>query len=102
MQSANGCGHGLDIRVPLDQDALIAAGQQEARNHEVHQAPQPHVLQRQALRDQVMGVKTNPKGARSVECRCDPSFTCGYCLRNAKPWHWTPSTEADRQRSRPS
>ena len=22
----------------------------------------------------------------SVDCRCDPSSTCGYCLRNAKPW----------------
>jgi hypothetical protein len=27
--------------------------------------------------------------ARSVECRCTNNFTCGYCLRNAKPWHYT-------------
>lgn len=23
--------------------------------------------------------------AKSVECRCTYNFTCGYCLRNAKP-----------------
>jgi len=27
--------------------------------------------------------------ARSIECKCDYNFTCGYCLRNAKPWCWT-------------
>jgi hypothetical protein len=27
--------------------------------------------------------------ARSVECKCESNFTCGYCLRNAKPWHFT-------------
>ncbi len=27
--------------------------------------------------------------ARNVECRCDPRFTCGYCLRNAKPYFFT-------------
>jgi len=27
--------------------------------------------------------------ARSIECKCDSRFTCGYCLRNAKPY---PST----------
>ena len=26
---------------------------------------------------------------RPVECKCDHSFTCGFCLRNAKPWFWT-------------
>lgn len=29
--------------------------------------------------------------ARSIECECTNSYTCGYCLRNAKPWLWTPS-----------
>lgn len=24
-------------------------------------------------------------------CRCEYNFTCGYCLRNAPPWHFTPS-----------
>ncbi len=24
-------------------------------------------------------------------CECLSNFTCGYCLRNAKPWFWTPS-----------
>lgn len=32
--------------------------------------------------------------ARSIECKCDYNFTCGYCLRNAKPWVYTPSTSA--------
>jgi hypothetical protein len=27
--------------------------------------------------------------ARSVECRCESRFTCGHCLRNAKPYHYT-------------
>lgn len=27
--------------------------------------------------------------SRSVECRCEPRFTCGYCLRNAKPYFYT-------------
>lgn len=27
--------------------------------------------------------------ARSGECRCEQNFTCGYCLRNAKPWFFT-------------
>lgn len=27
--------------------------------------------------------------ARSIECRCEYNFTCGYCLRNAKPYHFT-------------
>jgi hypothetical protein len=27
--------------------------------------------------------------AKSAECKCESSFTCGYCLRNAKPWHYT-------------
>ena len=25
----------------------------------------------------------------SIECQCESNFTCGYCLRNAKPWHFT-------------
>jgi hypothetical protein len=34
--------------------------------------------------------------ARSVECKCEQGrFTCGYCLRNAKPWLWTPRTWAE-------
>jgi len=27
--------------------------------------------------------------ARSIECRCEYNFTCGYCLRNAKPYFTT-------------
>lgn len=27
--------------------------------------------------------------AKSIECKCESNFTCGYCLRNAKPWHFT-------------
>lgn len=27
--------------------------------------------------------------ARSAECKCERNFTCGYCLRNAKPWFFT-------------
>ncbi len=27
--------------------------------------------------------------ARSVECECTSNFTCGYCLRNAKPYFFT-------------
>jgi hypothetical protein len=26
---------------------------------------------------------------RSTECQCTYRFTCGYCLRNAKPYHYT-------------
>jgi hypothetical protein len=29
--------------------------------------------------------------ARSIECECTYSYTCGYCLRNAKPYFFTPS-----------
>src|SRR5690242_19604474 len=29
--------------------------------------------------------------ARSSECQCTYNFTCGYCLRNMKPYHFTPS-----------
>ena len=29
--------------------------------------------------------------ARSTDCTCDASFTCGHCCRNAKPWLFTPS-----------
>ena len=28
----------------------------------------------------------------SAECKCESNFTCGYCLRNAKPWLFTPSS----------
>jgi hypothetical protein len=38
--------------------------------------------------------------ARSVECKCDARFTCGYCCRNAKPYIFTPSTVAE-QAARP-
>lgn len=27
--------------------------------------------------------------ARSSECQCTYNFTCGYCLRNMKPWFFT-------------
>lgn len=27
--------------------------------------------------------------SKSVECKCTSNFTCGYCLHNAKPWHFT-------------
>lgn len=30
--------------------------------------------------------------SRSVECKCESNFTCGHCLRNAKPYFFTPST----------
>ncbi len=36
--------------------------------------------------------------ARSIECKCDPRFTCGYCLRNAKPYIFTPSTAEEQFR----
>ena len=26
---------------------------------------------------------------RNIECKCDSRFTCGYCLRNIKPYHFT-------------
>jgi hypothetical protein len=32
---------------------------------------------------------------RPVECQCDARFTCGFCLRNAKPWLYTPRTFAE-------
>lgn len=28
-------------------------------------------------------------GARSAECKCESNFTCGYCLRNRKPYFYT-------------
>lgn len=34
--------------------------------------------------------------AKSIECKCTYNFTCGYCLKNAKPWHWTASHPGDR------
>jgi hypothetical protein len=27
--------------------------------------------------------------ARSADCRCERSFTCGHCLRNAPPYFFT-------------
>lgn len=30
--------------------------------------------------------------ARSTECKCESNFTCGYCMRNAPPWIFTPYT----------
>jgi hypothetical protein len=27
--------------------------------------------------------------AKNVECACASRFTCGYCLRNTKPYHYT-------------
>lgn len=39
--------------------------------------------------------------ARSAQCQCESSFTCGFCLRNAKPYLFTPRTHqqamADQQ-----
>lgn len=29
---------------------------------------------------------------KSIECKCDYNFTCGYCLRNAKPYYYTLSS----------
>lgn len=36
--------------------------------------------------------------ARNAECRCESSFTCGYCLRNMKPWIFTPRSSAEAMR----
>lgn len=27
--------------------------------------------------------------ARPAECECSDRYTCGACLSNAKPWHYT-------------
>lgn len=27
--------------------------------------------------------------AKNIECRCDATLTCNYCLRNAKPYFYT-------------
>lgn len=27
--------------------------------------------------------------SKPYECKCDNFFTCGYCLRNAKPYHYS-------------
>lgn len=27
--------------------------------------------------------------ARNIECKCEHNLTCGYCLRNAKPYFYT-------------
>jgi hypothetical protein len=29
--------------------------------------------------------------AKPADCTCTHIYTCGVCLRAAKPWHWTPS-----------
>lgn len=29
--------------------------------------------------------------AKSAECQCTSSFTCGYCCRNVKPYLFTPA-----------
>lgn len=26
--------------------------------------------------------------AKSIECKCDPRFTCGHCLRNMNPYYF--------------
>ena len=41
--------------------------------------------------------KRNP----SAECECTYNFTCGYCLRNAPPWHFTPSTVTEQAARKP-
>lgn len=28
----------------------------------------------------------------NIECKCYYNFTCGYCLRNAPPYFFTPSS----------
>lgn len=33
--------------------------------------------------------------ARSADCRCKTSFTCGHCLRNMKPYHFTSNATPD-------
>jgi hypothetical protein len=35
-------------------------------------------------------------GKPSIKCQCNYRFTCGYCLRNAPPWHFTPSTISEQ------
>lgn len=30
--------------------------------------------------------------ARSVHCKCEHNFTCGYCFSNMKPYLYTPSS----------
>lgn len=43
-------------------------------------------------------------GAKSVECKCGPNFTCGYCLRIAGPFYGTldglPGEPSDAKRAR--
>ena len=36
----------------------------------------------------------------NINCKCDSNFTCGYCLRNAKPYFFTPSTFAEQSAER--
>lgn len=33
--------------------------------------------------------------ARSAECQCESNFTCRHCLQNAKPYLFTPSSNAE-------
>jgi hypothetical protein len=44
---------------------------------------------------------SNGFGVPSIECKCTYNFTCGYCLRNAPPWHFTPTTVSE-QAARPA
>lgn len=32
---------------------------------------------------------------KRADCQCEASFTCGVCLRNAAPGHFTPSTNQE-------
>ena len=41
-----------------------------------------------AVLEEIYG-RVKGKTARSAECECDDSSTCGHCLRNAPPWHYT-------------
>lgn len=33
------------------------------------------------------------EGGAGIMCKCEHNFTCGECLRNAKPWHFTGDNE---------
>ena len=37
------------------------------------------------------------KTSKNVNCRCEQSFTCGYCCANAKPYFFTPLTEVEKR-----
>lgn len=38
-----------------------------------------------------MGAGGGTNMAKNIECTCTDRFTCGYCLRNAKPYFSTPA-----------